>query len=292
MTTRQFLAYGSAKSTAAKFARHRLLYAANEGLNEEVGTFNALLERVGDLAQEQAAVAMGLTTENSKAREDLILSLVEIAGIGEGWAAAKGQEILRAKLTTSRSDLSALGLRIELHAAPILKAATEAFNLGASRYGMTQEMLDDLSRQIQTVAKMSTVRDSRDARKTVTTELGKAIVEMMAFLLNVIDPLMNGYQRREPRFFEEYRNSRRIGGKATEKDEETKAEDSAQAETAKPSTAPKAQAASTDEQMTAEGLVIDQDDEADAALAQVTGENEDTPTARETSPAAVAALSS
>jgi len=91
MTTRQFLAYGSAKSTAAKFARHRLLYAANEGLNEEVGKFNALLDRVGELAQEQAAVALGLTTENSKAREDLIDSLVEIAGIGEGWAAAKNQ---------------------------------------------------------------------------------------------------------------------------------------------------------------------------------------------------------
>jgi len=157
---------------------------------------------------------------------------------------------------------------------------------------MTQEMLNDLGRQIESVSKMATVRDSRDARKTVTTELGKAIVEMMAFLLNVIDPLMNGYQRREPRFFEEYRNSRRIGGKVAEKDEETEEEDSAQAEATKPSPAPKAQAASTDEQMTAEGLVVDQDDEADAALAQVTGENDATPTARETTPAAVAALSS
>jgi len=178
-----------------------------------------------------------------------------------------------AKLTTNRSDLSALGLRLDLHATPILKAATEAFGLGASRYGMTQEMLDDLGRQIKAVSKMSTVRDSRDARKTVTMELGKAIVEMMAFLLNVIDPLMNGYQRREPRFFEEYRNSRRIGGKASGKEEEAKEEDSAQAETAKPYSAPKPPAASTDEQMTAEGLVVDQDDDADAALAQVTRRN-------------------
>jgi len=130
MTSRQFLAYQSAKSSAAKFRRHRVLFAANEGLVEEVTKLDGMIERVTVLAREQAAASRGLTLEQRKVREELIATLVEVGGIGEGWAAAVGDEMLRARLTVTQTGLEAVGLRLEVVAPAILEAAREAFRPG------------------------------------------------------------------------------------------------------------------------------------------------------------------
>ena len=266
MTTRQYLALQSAKATSAKFHRHRDEFSNNEGLVHEVDRLDLMISRVMNLAKEQAAATKGLTVENGKVREELAETLLEVGGIGEGWAAAKGNEVLRAKLAVTATGLAGLGLKIEVVAPAILEAAQEAASLGADKYGLTPDLLDDLAAQLQRLSVAPTVRDFRDERKTVTSELSAALIELMTFLRDVIDPLMQGYRRRKPRFFEEYRNARRIGGRKA-KEEQPAAPAAAEATTTRPLASP-ADPAST-AQMQAEGIVLDQDSEADAELDKV-----------------------
>jgi hypothetical protein len=296
MTARQFLAFQSAKSTAAKFHRHRLLFAANEWLVEQVDRLNLMIARVTRLAREQAAASTGLTVEQGKARQELADTLVEVCGLGEGWAASVGNERLRTNLTVTPTGLAALGLRIEVVAPTLLTSLREASALGASRSGVTTEVLDALGAQIDRLIASSTVRDLRDERKSATQELSTALLELMTFLRDVLDPAMRSFQRREPRFYEEYRNSRRVGGRkpkesddeATENadaDAEAKVKSKVDQETKGEVTAPVAaasatmvafegkEAEATGMQMKAEGLVVDQDAAADAELEKVIGEN-------------------
>jgi hypothetical protein len=258
MTTRQFLALQSAKSTLEKLRKHERTYAHNAGLIEQVAKFNEVLAQVTRLAREQAAASDGLTAENSKARENLIDTLPVLTGIGEGWAAAAGHESLRSRLTTNRTELTALGLRLEVNAPVYLEAAREAGNLGAERFGMTEKLLGQLSTQIEQLAAAPTVRGVRDERKTVTQELSDALVEMMAFLSDVLDPLMRAFLLTAPRFYEEYRNSRRIGGRRSGTDKEGEVDSTLET----PAEVP----AGTGLQMASQGLVVDEDAEADAAL--------------------------
>jgi hypothetical protein len=311
MTARQFLAFQSAKSTAAKFRRHRLLFAANEWLVEQTDRLNLMIARVTRLAREQAAASTGLTVEQGKARQDLADTLVEVCGLGEGWAASVGNERLRTNLTVTATGLAALGLRIEVVAPTLLTSLREASALGASRSGVTTEVLDALGAQIDRLIASSSVRDLRDERKSATQELSTALLELMTFLRDVLDPAMRSFQRREPRFFEEYRNSRRVGGRKAKEDEAedqeqeqgqeekeaatssaaTKAEAKGQskapaatpvvpAAATPPATTQVSPVASTESQereatrvrMKAEGLVEDQDAAADAELEKVLGE--------------------
>jgi hypothetical protein len=232
---------------------------------------------VNRLAREQAASSEGLTVENSKAREKLIDTLLVVTGIGQGWAAAAGHETLRSRLTTSRTELIALGLRLDVNAHTYLDAAREARHLGAERFGMTDALLGRLSEQIDQVTAAPTVRGVRDERKTVTKELSDALVEMMGFLSDVLGPLMRAFLLTEPRFYEEYRNSRRVGGRrsgADNADEEG---------TVQSAEVP----AGTGAQMASQGLVVDEDAEADAALNATLKKDPDTATvARETNVAA------
>ena len=214
MTSRQFHAYQSAKATAAALRRYRDVYAHNEGMVAEVSRVEAMLERVTHLAQEQLSVTKGGAATGLRARQELIVRLWEVCGIGEGWAAAVGREELRARLTVTEAGLSALGLRILLLAPVLLSAAQEAASLGAARYGLTGEVLADLAGHIERLGVARSSRDAIDERKAVTAELDRALKELMAFLRDVLDPLMQGYRRRAPRFLEAYRLARRIGGRS------------------------------------------------------------------------------
>jgi hypothetical protein len=165
---------------------------------------------------------------------------------------------------------------------------------------VTTEVLDALGAQIDRLIASSTVRDLRDERKSATQELSTALLELMTFLRDVLDPAMRSFQRREPRFYEEYRNSRRIGGRkpkesddeATETaeaeadaDADAKVKSKVDQETKGEVTAPVAaapatmvaseskEAEATGKQMKAEGWVVDQDAEVDAELEKVIGEN-------------------
>ena len=279
MTARQFLALQSAKATSEKFRKYKHLYNGNPGFAEQVGKFDGYLSRVNQLAREQAGSAEGLTVENSKAREKLIDTLLVVTGIGQGWAAAAGHETLRRRLTTSRTELIALGLRLDMNAHAYLEAACEARDLGAERFGMTEALLGRLSQQIDQITSAPTVRGVRDERKTVTKELSDALVEMIGFLSEVLDPLMRAFLLTEPRFYEEYRNSRRIGGRRSG------GSDSGEEE----STVPGAEVpAGTGAQMVSQGLVVDVDAEADAALNATLKKDTETPTpARETAATAL-----
>jgi len=282
MTARQFLAFQSAKSTAAKFRRFLLLIAFSEWLVEQVRHLETLIERVTLLAREQAAASTGLTAEQSKARQDLVDTLVELCGLGEGWAASVGNERLRTNLVVTPTGLAALGLRIEVVAPALLTGLREAADLGAHRSGLTTEVLDGLAGQIDRLVAATTVRDFRDERKSATQELSNALVELMTFLRDVLDPAMRSFQRREPRFYEEYRNSRRIDSRKTkaedkeEEQEEAQGQETteptqAQAPASAPAPTPPAPARPAVTAMREEGIVLDQNAEADAALDKVLG---------------------
>jgi hypothetical protein len=310
MTARQFLAFQSAKSTSAKFRRYHLLIAVNEWLADQVRHLDTLIERVTLLAREQAAASTGLTAEQSKARQDLVDTLVELCGLGEGWAASVGNERLRTNLVVTPTGLAALGLRIEVVAPALLTGLREAADLGAHRSGLTNEVVDGLAGQIDRLVAATTVRDFRDERKSATQELSNALVELMTFLRDVLDPAMRSFQRREPRFYEEYRNSRRIDSRKTKADDKEEEQEEAQGqETTEPTQAPASAPASTPPAparpavtaMRAEGMVLDQNAEADAALDKVLGTTSDeeaeatertVPTASPTPSAPVGGLSS
>ena len=295
MTARQFLAFQSAKSTAAKFRRHRLLIAANEWLVEQVDRLDVMIERVTNLAREQAAASTGLTAEHGKTRQDLVDTLVEVCGLGEGWAASVGHERLRTNLTVTPTGLAALGLRIEVVAPALLVGLREASSLGAYRSGVTGEVLEDLAAQVDRLIRSTTVRDARDERKSATQELSNALIELMTFLRDVIDPAMRSFQRREPRFYEEYRNSRRVDQRKTkgeEKDEETGNGETESPKEATSGTTGTTVAATTETAsasvMREEGMVLDQNAEADAALDKVLGESSaEEPDADRSAPAAM-----
>jgi hypothetical protein len=265
MTARQFHAFQSAKSTAAKFRRHWPLVAANEWFVDQVTELDRLVERVGRLAREQAAASTGLTAEQGKARQDLVNTLVELCGLGEGWAASARHERLRTGLAVTPSGLTALGLRIEVVAPALLGRLREAASLGAQRCGLTPEVLDGLAAQIHRLTSGATVRDARDERKSTTQELNAAVIEMLTFLRDVLDPAMRFFQRSEPRFYDEYRNARRVDGRNAKAD----APEESGFEAPPVAAAPADDSALTSTAMQAEGLVLDQNAEADAELDHV-----------------------
>jgi len=271
MTARQFLALQSARSTAAKLRKHRASYDGNEGFKEQVDVLHGHLSRVDLLAREQAAAAQGTGDLQVVARDQLVNSLLIVSGLGEGWAAATGQTLLRHRLTAHRTELLGWGLRLDVRADNLLQAAREAASLGAVRFGLTTELLDELAGHIVAWTKSSTTREFRDERKTVTQDLGDAVVETMTFLRDVIDPLMRGFLRSDPRFFEEYRNSRRIGGRRTSREEAAAPEAADRTLTPSgPGAMPsQGQGADAGARMVSEGWVVDEDDAADAALEAV-----------------------
>jgi hypothetical protein len=292
MTTRQFLALQSAQATSAKFHRHHEVYADNEGLAEEVVTLDGMIDEVTDLAKQQAEVAKGLTVEQGRAREELVATLVEICGIGEGWAAKVKNDVLHAQLTVTATELTALGLKIGLVAPTLFEAARRAADLGAARYGLTEARLADLEGKIRQLVQAPTVRDRRDERKAVTEGLNTALVTLMTYLQDVIDPMVRAYERTEPRFYTEYRNSRRVGGRKSKESEASETSDASDASEEEAEGVAETPVAATDSgatrgqavpaaaaqlspaeeirvKMAAQGLVVDQDAEADAALDHV-----------------------
>jgi hypothetical protein len=278
MTARQFLALRSARATAAKLRKHQAAYADLPGFADQVHHLDVLLARIDRLAREQAVAHLGTAAVQAQAREELVDSLVILAGFGEGWAAATGNTLLRHRLATSRTDLLAQGLRLDVRADNLLAAAREALALGADRFGLTHDLVDQTAARLAAWTASATLRDTRDQRKTVTQELGDAVVETMTFLRDVMDPLMRGFLRSAPRFAEEYRHARRIGGRRPAREDQEIAPLDAVAPPAPPlPVAGPAPAADATADLISEGWVVDEDAAADAALEAVLAPAESVP---------------
>jgi hypothetical protein len=182
--------------------KHESCYQGIEGFKDQVAVFRRLAERA--LARKQRE---GRDTALSPESAGLIQALLVVSGPLEAWAAIIGEEVVRCQAGAQRRELRAMGSGLSGHAQALSAIGAEAIKQGASHYGLTSSMLDDLNERIRAY-------DAASCEGVPT--LRSATDQLSFFLRDVMDPLVRGFLIRAPEFCADYRKARK-GNPATER---------------------------------------------------------------------------
>jgi hypothetical protein len=180
-----------------------------------VKSFRTKTAQIRRTAGVQKSVAEGKTDHKLRAQEAFTIAVNLVRSILLALALDIGNAELQKKMNMPEYKFRSLRDSEQLDYAKIVLAETEQYKKELEESGISQEILDDLGKQIETCAKAISKRDHSQVQKTNSTgDLDQLFSETRAFLRNTLDNHIELFRLSDPQMYNEYwiaRQIRRLG---------------------------------------------------------------------------------
>ncbi len=176
-----------------------------------VEQYEELIKAIDARQDEHQTVAEGASTHKKTAEDELIDDAVSLCKTSYSYAAAQGDEKLKARFKITESELTRMRDTELLGRVRSLHDLIEEHLSDLAGYGITEDMLTAFKDRIDAY------EDALDSRETVSGEktaarqaLTDAFRDVSELLYEQIDPLMEAFRTRDSHFYNQYQAVRTI----------------------------------------------------------------------------------
>ena len=220
------------KYRTARLVSDELVVTEAEINKSSIDMIPAFAEGIAKLkannAQIRATMALqeqsneGLTTEKGNAQEHLVEWTIDVAGGVHSYAVAKGDNVLKAKVTFTNTEIEHMGFSQLINTAnSVLELARGIAVDDLAHYGISAAEISEFEKGLTAFTSVkSSPREAKIEHSGYTDTIAKLQADSQV-LLNMMDKLASQFIRKAPTFYAIYPTSRKNRGASHRKKSDT-----------------------------------------------------------------------